>query len=160
MKKKLNLLDQLMYAFTFVAAREAIVRKRYSIAIKETEKMFKIFKEEKPSNNVPIQANIMCGLSAWNMNDFELTFKSCRVAINQINENLMYKNSKLNDDELYYLLAYCKNLVAYAWVAGGKNFTYDFNDIKDLRYPNYQISRVSSFLARTFPVTDTDWWRD
>ena len=158
MTKRLNFFARIRYAQLFVGAREDIIRGNCHDAMSRVESMFKMYGVPAPSDRAPIEANIMCGLTAWNLRDFNLVYRACRTALDQIGIKLSSPHIKYNIHELKYLRGYCKNLIAFAESDGGANTIFSFGELRELYFPDYDLEKVSSFVRRTFPIDDTSWW--
>lgn len=159
MTKRLNFLARIRYAQLFVGAREDIVRGNYHEAMSRVDRMFKVYGTlVVPSDRAPIKANIMCGLVAWNLRNFDLVYSSCRTALDQIGSELssIHNGSVIN--ELRYLRGYCKNLIAFAESEGHISTNVDFGDLRELQLPDYDLEKVGDLVRRTFPIDDTSWW--
>jgi hypothetical protein len=95
---------------------------------------------------------------AWNLGNFDDVYSACRVAIDQIQENLLGEKDQIKITRLKYLRAYSKTLVGFADLEGGIRTEFDFSDIDSIRQPDYDLKYIDAFLQKIFPVGDTGWW--
>jgi hypothetical protein len=152
MGRRLGIFKRFGYAQLFLGAREDIIRGKYHDAMNKVDGMFKAYGLDKPSVDAPIKANIMCGLAAWNLREFDLVYRSCRVALDQIAAHLNGKIDGGLRNELKYLRSYVRNLVVFADHEGGVSKYYDFSDIADYKFGEVDLSKVKSLTKSTFPV--------
>jgi hypothetical protein len=151
-RKRLPLISRLRYAQYFFWARGALIRGDYGKANVLTNKIFRLFGVAGPNAKVPPLLNVLLGLAAWNLKNFDQTYQSCRIAVNQIEYDLTQSISVSKLNELKYLRHYCATLVKYSDAEGGVRDQYDFQDLERVRFPDYDLRMVSSSLKDTFPI--------
>ncbi len=149
----MNIFQKLIYARLLLAASYAIGDGNYDGAESKVDAIFKLFKSEKPSSVVSIQANIMCALVAWNQSKFDLSFRATRVALDKIAVRL--RSDARDKDEFLYLRAYCKSLVYFSEEKSETLCDIDFSDIKNLPPGGINMNNVRRTTREMFPLDDT-----
>jgi hypothetical protein len=158
MTKNPSILRKIRYANLFIEIRENISRQKFSKARSRFVRLAKLYGESGPSSILPIEANIIYGLISWNEKEYHGVYYSCRIALDQIGSRLNRDLDENAKNDLRYLRAYCKNLVAFANSDSDSIGNFDFSDLTGIRIPDYDLTSVNSVLKTTFPIDDTSWW--
>lgn len=157
-KKKLGLFSRFKYAALFVGARQDIMDGRVTAAEQKLEKLYELYEASPPTKLIPIRLNVLSALIFYNMADYYRTLQHCRLTLDQIRDALPNRKGEKIEDELHYLMGYCKNLVEFAESAAGGRGQFEFGDLDELRAPRFDRSKVDPLVLRTFPLQDTSWW--
>jgi hypothetical protein len=137
------------YAPLLVSAKGQVAAGNYKVAQKKIERIFHLY--EQRGISVPINADIMRALIAWNMKDYDDATVYVRRAADKLGQRLLLAHPK-RSNELQYLRAYCWTLLYYSEAAGAVVRWNDFADLVPASYVN--LTKISRTTREMFPVDE------
>jgi len=140
----INPLKALKYASFLDNVMLLVPKQKYAEAMIEMNKLYDLFKCTKPSEKMPLQANIFLALVAFRVGNFDLSIEASRTALRQ----LAQPGKKLGDQNQHYLSNYCNELLAYCLESKAPTSS-------DGQFPMMEVdlSAVRADLKRKFPWT-------
>ncbi len=99
---------------------------------------------------VPVYANIMHALIAWNVRDYEITAVFVRKAADQIGLYIEKGARKERKNELHYLRAYLWTLLYHSENSGAAIVWEDFSDVTPAFDVN--LTMINRTIREMFPV--------
>lgn len=140
---------RLRSALLLIAARDRVAAGDFDAARKLTERIFA--RHQARGLDVPLNADIMRALIAWNMHDHGETISCVRRAADKIGQRLA-KARPERSDELHYLRAFCWTLLHHSEASGASVSWQNFADLVPASHVN--LARVSRTVREMFPVGD------
>lgn len=137
------------YAPLLVSAKGRVAAGNYEAARRNIERIFRLYAQR--GVIVPIKADIMRALIAWNMKNYDETAIYARHAADKIGQRLQSAYPK-GSNELQYLRAYCWSLLYYSEAAGAIVRWADFADLVPASYVD--LTKISRTTREMFPVDE------
>jgi hypothetical protein len=136
------------YARLLLAAKAEVAAGEVAAAGAAVERIFALF--EAKGLEVPLRADLMRALVAWNQERHDETARSVRCAGDKLNRRLALEQDARRLHELDYLRAYGWTLLWWSEQCGAKVRWEEFADLA--RPAPVQLSRVSRTTREMFPV--------
>jgi hypothetical protein len=138
------------YARLLISAKERVASGDYAAARADAERIFALHAAR--GAQVPIPAEVMAALVAWNQGRYDDTARSVRRAGDGLAARLAAETRPERRHELHYLRAYCWTLL---WYAQARGATVRWDDFADLAAPcEVALPRVSQLTREMFPVDE------
>lgn len=138
------------YARLLISAKNRVAAGEYEPARSDVGRIFDLY--DARGVEVPISAEIMRALIAWNLGEYDETGLSVRHAVDKLDRQLTAERRPARRHELNYLRAYCWTLLYYSETSGGTVRWENFADLAPARYLN--LASVSRTTREMFPVDE------
>ena len=138
------------YARLLLSARRRVAAGKYEAARSDVGRIFDLY--EARGVEVPISADIMRALIAWNLADYGATAVYVRRAADKLGRRLTTEMCSERRHELHYLRAYCWTLLYYSEASGAAVRWEHFTDLVPVCHVD--LSKVSRTTRETFPVDE------
>ncbi len=141
---------RVQYACLLLSAKWRVADGEYEAARSAVERIADLYAARELE--APLCADIMSGLIAWSLGEYDATALCVRRAADEIGRRLAAERQPALRHELNYLRAYCWTLLHYSESAGATVHWENFADLVPASYVN--LTRVSRTIREMFPVDD------
>lgn len=138
------------YAHLLLSAKERVAAGEYEAARSDVGRIFDLY--DARGVEVPIRADIMRALIAWNLGEYDATALYVRRAADKLRRRMTTERRPARRHELNYLRAYCWTLLYYSETSGGAVRWENFADLVPASHVN--LSSVSRTTREMFPVDE------